>query len=608
MSDFKKMALEAETPDFSDYLNLAKALERRYAGSVAPQATLRAALLSSFTTKGLSEVLRVKCCQSGVWPEIYNGGYNQYFQEILNEGSALYAFNPEIVFLFIDSGNLLGEVLFTPYSLTDQERKLWCEEKAAELEALVLKLKQNSQAAIVIHNFEVPCYSPAGILEAKKDFGQVEAVEWINTRLREFCKGDSRLHLLDYNAFCSAVGKQQIRDEKMYYLGDLRLAWHHMPALAEVYMGYIKPLKALSKKCVVLDLDNTLWGGVVGEDGFNGIHLGPSPEGRSFWEFQKALLALYQRGILLAVNSKNNEADALEVIRNHPHMVLREEHFAALRINWEDKVSNLKDLAAELNLGLDSFVFLDDDKMQRGMVRALLPEVLTVEMPEDPALYLKTLQGLNDFNALQLTDEDLRRGQLYASERQRRTFKQTAGIEDYLHGLETVLTIEPVNAFSIPRIAQLTQRTNQFNMTTRRYQEEDVTRMSQSPAFLVLSLNAKDRFGDNGLTAAAVIEKKSGRVWRIDSFMMSCRIIGRKIEEAFLAHILQRALAEGVQTVTADFVSTEKNALAKGFYEKCGFQPAGIREGIEIFDYELKTSVCFPKGIRLEGSEQGVIK
>ena len=555
---------------------------------------LSIALLSSFTARSIEAALHTACKESGMPCAIYLGGYNQYAQEILNPQSGLYGSSPDLVILFVDTRSLFGENFFVPYEISDEARKELAKDKFQEISALVECIKKNSSAKVLLHNFEIPAYSPLGILENKQEFGFFEAVETLNTSIREQFKTDPRVLVFDYERFCARLGKERVFDHKMYYFGDIKLNPQCIPALAKEYVGYIKACTARTKKCLVLDCDNTLWGGVIGEDGIEGIRLGPTPEGRPFLEFQKYILALFQRGVVLAINSKNNHDDVMRVLHEHPHMVLKEEHFAATRINWDDKIANMRELANELNLGIDSFVFVDDEQINRDMVRSMLPEVSVLELPADPALYVKTISELDDFHTIALTDEDLERGKMYAVDRQRKEVQSTAtDLNEYLRNLQTVVTILPAHSMTIPRIAQLTQKTNQFNMTTRRYMEDEIAGLAERDGFLVVSLNARDRFGDNGVVGVALVERGSTQ-WRIDTFLLSCRIIGRRIEEALLAYITDRAKQEGAATLIGEFISTKKNAPAKGFYEKNGFVRVHSVGESEIWEYDLANVYPYP--------------
>jgi FkbH-like protein len=594
MEENEALLSRTGTKSLTDYLALSHAIEQEIRAHPPSKHTLKLAFLTSFTVKALTEIMRVESYTEGIAVDVYLGGYNQYAQEILDQKSGLYGFNPDLIVIFIDTRSLMGDFYLLPYYLTEQQRKDWVDEKYAHLLALIRHVKESSHAHILLHNFTPPLHSPLGILENKQPFGCVESIQTLNARLREAAKNDPRLFLFDYDAFCSDVGKRAVIDEKMYYLADMRISWELMPALCRAYLGYIKPLLSMSRKCIVLDLDNTLWGGIIGEDGLDSLAVGPTPEGRPFMEFQQYLLSLLQRGVLLAINSRNNPEDALQVFRQHEYMVLKENHFASIQINWNDKIANLKQIAAEINIGLDSLVFIDDDPANRALVRNALPEVLVVDLPADPALYVTTIAGLNEFNTLQLTEEDLKRTTSYAAQRLRTEFKATTNLEEYLHGLATVLMIEPIESHSIPRISQLTQRTNQFNMTGRRYQEDQIKRLVATGRFHIWSCGVKDRFGDYGVIAAIIVEQTDSATWRIDNFLMSCRVIGRRIEDGIISFAVQEAIRRGIVTLRGECILSDKNAPAKGFYERCGFTARGKEQDTETWEYDTKKGFVSP--------------
>lgn len=322
------------------------------------------------------------------------------------------------------------------------------------------------------------------------------------------------------------------------------------------------------KKCLVLDLDNTLWGGIVGEDGFDGINLSLTSPGNSFMAFQQAILDLHDRGVILAINSRNNFEDALKVIREHPNMILKEHHFSALRINWNDKALNIAELAAELNIGLDSMVFLDDDKTNRLMVRSIYPSVEVPELPDDPKEYTKFLQSLNYFSSEVLTDEDKMRGNLYVTERLRREAeKQYTNHEDYLKELGLELQFFEDDASCLPRLSQLSDRTNQFNILKSPLTEDDIGLACNSKNQKVFYGKLIDIFGDYGVIIFALIDIKEDE-WHIRSLLMSCRVFGRSVEVAFVGKILERAKEEGAKTVSIAFEQSLKNAPACDFINK----------------------------------------
>lgn len=600
MEDIQKTISRAEVKGLMDYIKLAGVVDRELALAKTPAANrIRIAVLSSFNLSGIREVLLVECVKEGIYPEIYVGEYNQYNQEILDANSGLYDFSPDLLILVTDTRTVAGESFFRPYSLSDVERKEWVKTVTSDLVGLVRKAEEGMKGRVLIHNFEVPTQSTLGILENRQEYGYVKAIQDLNSALAEIFRTDPRVFVLDYELFASKVGKDRIIDYKMYYLGDIRINPQVMPQLCLEYMRYVRPLLSRSKKCLVLDLDNVLWGGVVGEDGVEGISLGPTPEGRPFMELQKLVLSLYERGVILAVNSANNLEDVLEVFRKHPHMVLKEDNFAAMKINWENKVTNMREIAEELELGVDSFVFLDDGEVNRDMMRSELPEVLTVDLPRDPALYPKTLMNLDAFDTLRLTNEDLRRGEMYAEQRKRQEYRKTVSdIGEYLRSLGTVVTIEKANRFSIPRIAQLSQKTNQFNTTTRRYLEDDVSRMAASDTYDVFSVTVNDKFGDSGLTGVAIVEKSPDR-WRVDSFLLSCRVLGRKVEDTVLAHIVGLAKKEGAKVLVGEFIPTKKNVPASGFYQSHGFSQVGKRDGVEVWERSLESAYEVPQYVKL---------
>jgi FkbH-like protein len=322
------------------------------------------------------------------------------------------------------------------------------------------------------------------------------------------------------------------------------------------------------KKCIVLDLDNTLWGGIVGEDGLKGIKLALNGAGADFIAFQQALLNLYNRGVILAVNSRNNYEDAIKVIREHPNMILKEPHFAALRINWSDKVMNLIELAKELNIGLDSMVFLDDDPTNRATVRAMLSEVEVPELPPNSADYAKFLINLPYFPVEALTDEDKMRGNMYVTERLRlEAEKSFDNREEFLKnlGLELQIFVDDSNATA--RLAQLTEKTNQFNINKNPLSEEEITKLIKQDDYKVIHGRLTDRFGDHGIINLIII-KKQDDVWYLEQLLMSCRVIGRGVEDALLSVIGQMAKSNQVKKLNINFRQTEKNKPAEDFVNK----------------------------------------
>jgi len=600
MNNLKDVILFSQLNSTIDYFNKYKQIRQELKKNrISYDKKIKIAVLSSFTINGLKEVLFVKCAELGIFSEFYIADYNQYSQEILDINSGLYKFNPDLIILFVDIQDLMGKYYFEFYQLSEHQRNKLINEKLTLMEKLIYTLTKNSSAKIIINNFKIPPSSPFGILENKQKEGFIENIQKLNFDITKEFKSNSQVFIFDYDSFCGELGKDNAIDYKLYYLGDIKLNLDYLPRLSDCYLSYIKPLTSLTRKCIVLDLDNTLWGGIIGEDGIEGIQLGPTPEGRPFLEFQKYLLSLFNKGVILAINSRNNLDDALAVFKKHPHMVLKEEHFAAMKINWNDKISNMKNIAQEINIGLDSIVFFDDDKFNREIIRDALPEVLVIDLPSDPSLYLKTLMQINDFNTLQITEEDKKKGKIYADQRKRETLKESVvDITEYLKKLEMIVTIEKADFFNIPRISQLTMKTNQFNMTTRRYSEEKIKEFGVDKNYLVVSVKVEDKFGDNGISGVAIIKKEKAE-WKIDTFLLSCRIIGRKVDETLLGYIIDQAKKANIKAIVGEFIPTKKNLSNKNFYKNNHFVLAKKEKNRELWKYDINLEYNAPDFIKV---------
>jgi FkbH-like protein len=553
------------------------------------QKKIKVAFLSSFTINGIEEALQVKCAESDIACATYTCGYGQYNQDILNQSSKLYEFSPDITFIIIDTRTVMSTLFYTPYATPVHDRRSYIEKRVADFENLVRIFKNRTDSKLIMTNCSIPTYSPYGICEGRSEFGLREMVYDFNAKLSDAFRSDPQVFLFDFNAFVSKYGEVNVLDYRQFLVGDIKVSLSHIPHLAEELMGYVKANLGVNRKCIVLDLDNTLWGGIIGEDGFDRIDLSLKPPGMAFVEFQRVLLALYQRGIILAINSRNNEDEALKVIREHPYMVLREENFATMKINWNDKISNMKEIAEELNIGLDSIIYFDDDPINRELMLKAIPQIMTVSLPEDPSLYASTLMRINDFNTLAVTSEDMKRGQMYKQEQKRTELKNSASnVEDFLKELEIKVTMKKADNFTIPRIAQLTLKTNQFNLTTRRYQEEDVQTFAYDQTKLIGCAQTKDKFGDNGITGVYIVNKNhSEKEWFIDTFLLSCRVMGRGIEDAMLGFILKKAKEEGIMKVKAEFIPTRKNKPCEQLLPDFGFRKEGV-EWVYRFNTPIK--------------------
>ena len=545
---------------------------------------IKVAFLSSFTINGLSESLKVKCSKKQISCNSYVAGYNQYNQEILDKKSGLYSFSPDITFLILDTRSIFGDLFHFPYSVTKSERENFVNQKITEIINLIIKFNETSDSKLVITNLSLPHYSPHGIAETKTNYSFHDAIIDFNKKLKEKLLNINSAYVFDFFKFVTKHGENNVFNFQNYLFGDIKISLDYIPYLANEFMPYIISFLGLTKKCIVVDLDNTLWGGIVGEDGFDGIRLGPQPPGNAFVEFQKYLKALSQRGILLAINSKNNFDDAIQVIREHPFMILTESDFSCIKINWNNKASNMQEISKELNIGLDSFVFFDDDPINRELIRESMPEITTPELPHDPSLYSEVIQSLHDFSTFQITSEDTNRGQMYLEQKQRTESQNSiSDISEFLKKLNLEIEIKKTNSFTIPRISQLTLKTNQFNLTTKRYHEDQIKKFSEDKNILIGCAQIRDKFGDNGITGVFIVEKTNYDEWFLDTFLLSCRVMGREAEKAILYFIINEAKNNNIKRLKAKFIPTEKNKPIENFLPDCQFYK---KDGIWIYNLD----------------------
>ncbi|MFX1285373.1 MAG: HAD-IIIC family phosphatase [Promethearchaeota archaeon] len=533
------------------------------------------ALLSSFTIDPLAIYLDIDCRLKGLFPEIYIAPFNRFHEEVINENSDLYKSQPDVVIFFVEVESLLDEMFRFKFP------QMKTENKNVELDRVIHNISQiltlfnrRSESLVLFSNFILPPFSPFGILDNKQEIGFKRFYQLLNIRLEKSYRNNKQIFIFDLNEVASNYGKDNYKNYPMYYRGSFLFKESFIPHISYELMGYINALKSKNRKCIVLDLDGTLWGGIIGEDELDGIKLNVTYPGIEFLDFQRSLLSLNNRGIILAVNSKNNPEDALEVFQKHPFMLIKEKNLAAHRINWNDKVKNLIELSKEINIGLDSMVFFDDNPIERERVRTSLPEVHVVELPSNPALFRQALEKLNDFNTLSLTREDLNRSEMYYARRKRQVLEQQVqSVEEFIKSLNIVAKIRYADDSVLPRVTSLLNRTNQFNLTTRRYTEAEIRQMhSDREGHLFYTLEVHDKFGHEGTVGVAIVKVKSAETYLIDSFLMSCRVIGRKIETTFLYKIIKDVQNKKVKNLEAEYIPSKKNSLVKDFYPKHSFK------------------------------------
>ncbi len=557
------------------YLNIWSAYKRIQSMDIPimdEKDTIQLAIIGSSTLEPLAACIDVKSRLEGFIPTTFVGGFNTYRQEAMDKKSPLYKAKPDVVVLAVDAWSVLDQMFLSTFPRTsEKERSEVKKQLVKDVASVAQILEKHTSAIVLLNNFVVPVFSPLGIVDNKQKTGLKRFFEDANSELAELFSGSSRVFVVDLDSTASDFGKSRMTNWNTWYRGSVPFSEEFTPFLADTYLRYIRALKGRTKKCIVLDLDNTLWGGIIGEDGIEGIKLGNVSPGIEYVDFQRGLLSLYNRGVILAICSKNNYDDAIKVFQEHPFQILKEEHFAAMRINWQNKAANIAELAKEINIGLDSMVFFDDNPVERSIVTQAHAEVLVVEMPKNPRLYRETLENLDVFDVLSLTKEDMARGEMYVGKRKRAELETSVeSIEDFLRTLDLKVRIKPVDDFDSPRVVQLIGKTNQFNLTTRRYTDAEVQQFRNDENSIVYSMAVTDKFGDEGVVGVAIIKKKNGDWW-IDNMLMSCRVIGRSIETALLAKIVSDARDEGASRIIGEYIPTKKNPPAADFYEKHGF-------------------------------------
>ena len=570
-----------------------RAYRRRIKLGETQPVDVRVALVSSFTIDGLAACVDLEARRVGLTPGLNVAPFNSVALQVLDPGSTLYATKPEIVFISAALDDLAPELAG---GALGGELEAIADRVLAEVTGYCRAVTRHCPARVVVHSLFSVFIGDSPIEWAKE--GRGRWLRSLNDRLASALSDDARIHVLDVEHVAAQCVGGGAENTKMRYMAGMRLGDGLTRALGRAYARYLVPLKGLTKKCLVLDLDNTLWGGIVGEDGPTGVRLGNTAPGVEYHDFQLAIQSLSRRGVLLAVNSKNNPDDALEVIRNHPWMVLREAAFSAVRINWTSKVENLRSIAAELNIGLDSVVFVDDNPVECEPVRQLLPQVVTIQLPRDPSRYRETLESQPWFDALALTDEDAQRTAQYRANRERDVARDSAGsVADYLRSLGIRVGIAPVRPATTPRVVQLLARTNQFNLTTQRHSLAEIERQLADGRWRLLTLRAQDRFGDHGLVAVVIVEA-DGDAWRIDSLLLSCRVIGQGIETALLSHVHDLATASGARELVGSYRPTAKNLQVVGFFPKHGFRETRRTDDGEVeFRLALPGTITFPEWI-----------
>ncbi|RFZ85788.1 HAD-IIIC family phosphatase [Mucilaginibacter terrenus] len=550
--------------------------------------TIKIALLGDSATQFLNQALRGTGYDRGYNLDVFEADFNQIEQQIFDPSSELYKFTPDVIVIFNSTHKLLSK-----YNKLDQGEQ----HKLAELQIELIsnlfnRVKKYSNAKVIYFNFPEINDSVFGSFANKTISSFLYQLRKLNYELMSYAAQATNFYLLDIASIQNQLGKSTMFQPAVYVNSEMVLSIDVLPIVAARIVDIIGAIYGKFKKCLILDLDNTMWGGVIGDDGLENIQLGSLGIGKAFVEFQHWIKKLKNRGIIIAVCSKNTESVAKEPFQKHPDMVLRMEDVALFVANWESKVDNIRTIQKVLNIGFDSMVFLDDNPYERNVVRESIAELTIPELPVDPAEYLEYLYTLNLFETASFSNEDTERTKLYQVEAKRTNLQASFSSEgEFLQSLDMISIVEPFNKFNTPRVAQLSQRSNQFNLRTVRYTDEDIARIANNNNYYTLSFTLKDKFGDNGLIAVVILAAESQSTMFIESWFMSCRVLKRGMENFTLNAIIDVAKLNGFLQIKAEYLPTVKNELVKDHYVNLGFEEKCGYWYLDVENYQTKS--CF---------------
>lgn len=589
----------ATRPSYTFYARTQRLIDEVAGHAPGKLRQARIAVLGSSTTSLLIPVLRALCFRDGLDATFHEGAFGAFRQEILERDGVLAAFEPTIVIIAphwrdLELSAIGGEDSpSTAAAIVDEYRALWAAVHAA------------AGGHVIQHTFDLPADDSAGLLSVQLPAGRRRLIRRINLALADALP--SGVSLLDTEQVAAEVGTDRWSNPRLWYLARQHPSSEALPALADEQMAHVRAVLGLSRKVLVCDLDNTLWKGVIGEDGLAGIKVGPgSPDGEAYADLQRYIRDLKDRGIVLAVCSKNNLEDARAPFNEKSGMVLRLDDFAVFKANWDDKAQNLRQIAQEIGVGLDSLVFVDDNPIERAWVRSQLPLVAVPELGTSVFAFARELDRGRYFPAITWSQEDRLRAEGYRREQERAGARENAGsIEDFLAGLEMRATCEPVSDANIERVTQLTNKTNQFNLTTKRRTLAEVRHLASVSAGWTGVFSLQDRYGDYGIIGLMFcVPGLEPNCWEIDTWLMSCRVLRRDVEKFMMDCLTDAARAAGIQRIQGKYLRTEKNGQVAELFPSLGFETLVTTD--EEGRYELRVESVgspFSTAIAREGRE-----
>jgi FkbH-like protein len=586
--------LSNKTPDL-DYRRLVRA--SKILDPAVLSQRVRIAILSDAASQQFVPLLRTLFYENGVIADVYEGAFDAFELEAYNPASGLYAFSPDVVILanctqalrgryYQDGG---GDFLKTA---GDRVLQLWD------------ALGRHCPARIVQCNYPTPYERQFGNFDLKIPQSLYATVAALNAHIASSARERGNILICDVEAIASWVGRCRWYDDRLWNMTKAFCNLEHLPEVAQAMVEIVLSTMGRVVKCIVLDLDNTLWGGVVGDDGPLGISIGAHGDGEPFHHFQNYLLSLKKRGVLLAICSKNNQENALQPFLENSEMVLKREDITVFVANWENKADNIRQIRDTLKIGLDSLVFLDDNPFERNLVREFLPEVIVPEMPEDPADYVRVISAMNLFETSSFSGVDAARSALYKQEADRREQQSNfSNIDEYLKALEMRIEVARFDPPRISRIAQLIQRSNQFNLTTHRYNEAECEKMMRDEKTIVpLSASLSDRFGDHGLISVVILRIHPEQL-EITDWLMSCRVLARGVEHFLMSRVVDLAKQKALTLIKGEYNATPKNAMVKEFFAQFGFKKTAEKDG--RVEWYLDPAAYRPREIYITEASEG---
>jgi len=589
--------------DVNQLTKLAKVIGRACSdgASLDPLVPFRLALLSNSTVEMIVPALIASAARHGVLLEIIQPSYDQVAQEALTPESKVNGSKPDAVLFALDY-----RALPLKLSLGDAAAaSATVQGVIGYLQMLGDGIKANSHGVCIFQTLAPPAEPLFGSLDRALPGTMRSLIDAINRELTGYVFGSGDV-LLDVEGLAETVGLANWHDQQLWNLGKFSFSDEFVPLYGDHVARSIAAIRGKSKKALVLDLDNTLWGGVIGDDGLEGIKIAEGDAlGEAHRAVQRLALDLRQRGIVLAVSSKNTDSVAREPFQKHPEMLLKLDDIAVFQANWNDKATNIQAIAEELSLGLDAMVLLDDNPVERGLVRRLLPQVAVPELPEDPSGYARTLAAAGYFEAVTFAAEDLKRAGYYQDNARRANLRTQVGdVDAYLASLDMAITFQPFDPMNRARILQLINKSNQYNLTTRRYTDPEILDAENDPEVFTLQVRLADIFGDNGMISVVICRPSEPGAWDIDTWLMSCRVLGRKVEHMVLREILEHARTAGIGKLRGIYKPTERNQLVVDHYARLGFSKVG-EDGTGITRWELLVEGAMPESAPMKVASQG---